>query len=114
MARQRYFLSVANLAQSRSTEPSLAFDGIGPEALAAQLQHGLRSDSLFQRWKALQPDPDEVDASLGATDAMAEAIGTETSRSEIELVTSLPMSIVKQRLNWLIGPTWQLRDMRSA
>lgn len=114
MAKQRYYLSVANLAQSRGSEPALAFDGIGPEALAAQLQDALRSDGLFQRWKAMQPDPDEVDPSLGATDAAAEATGTETSRSEIELVTSLPMSIVKQRLNWLIGPTWQLRDMKSA
>lgn len=114
MAKQRYFLSIANLAQARGSEPSLAFDGIGPEALAAQLQDALRGDALFQRWKAMQPDPDEVDSSLGATDASAEATGTETSRSEIELVTSLPMSIVKQRLNWLIGPSWQLRDMKSA
>jgi hypothetical protein len=114
MARQRYFLSVANLAQARGSDASLAFDGIGPQALAARLQDALRSDALFQRWKATQPDPDDVDPSLGVTDASAEATGTETSRSEIELVTSLPMTIVKQRLNWLIGASWQLRDMKSA
>ena len=114
MAKQRYFLTVANLAQARGGDPALAFDGIGPAALAARLQDALRSDALFQRWKATQPEPDEVDPSLGVIDAGAEPTGTETSRSELELVTSLPMSIVKQRLNWLIGASWQLRDMKSA
>ncbi|TCV96121.1 hypothetical protein EC912_102471 [Luteibacter rhizovicinus] len=109
----RYYLSVADLANARGSEPSLAFEGIGPEKLASDLADALRSDTLFQQWKAMQPDPDEVAPSLGATDPGVSATGKQTSdRADIELVTTLPMSIVKQRLNWLIGPNWQLRDMR--
>jgi hypothetical protein len=53
--------------------------------------------------------------SLGATDPQARATGKQSSlRADIELVTSLPMRIVKHRLNLLIGPHWTLRDMRSA
>jgi hypothetical protein len=114
MSNQRYYLSVENLDQARGSEPALAFQGIGPEALAAALQDAMRSDALFQQWRALQPDPDEVDDSLGATDPQAQASGKQTGRSEIELVTSLPMRIVKHRLALLIGPSWQLRDMRAA
>jgi hypothetical protein len=111
----RYYISVADLGHAHGAEPSLAFEGIGPERLALELQEALRSDSLFERWKAMQPDPDEVDPSLGATDPQATATGKQSDlRADIELVTTLPMRIVKQRLNLLIGPNWQLRDMRSA
>jgi hypothetical protein len=111
----RYFLSVDDLANAHGSEPSLAFEGIGPERLATELEQALRSDALFERWKAMQADPDEVDMSLGATDPQARATGKQSSlRADIELVTSLPMRIVKHRLNLLIGPHWTLRDMRSA
>ncbi|MBB3226204.1 hypothetical protein FHW69_000794 [Luteibacter sp. Sphag1AF] len=109
----RYYLSVADLPGARGSEPSLAFEGIGPEKLAADLADALRNDALFQRWKAMQPDPDEVSPALGVTDPSASATGKQGSdRADIELVTTLPMSIVRQRLTWLIGPNWQLRDMR--
>jgi len=32
----------------------------------------------------------------------------------MDLITDLPMSIVRHRLNLLIGSSWQLRDMRKA
>jgi hypothetical protein len=114
MSRQRYYLSVDNLAAAKAREPSLAFEGIGPVALAAAVTDAMRSNRLFQRWKALQAEPDDVDPSLGVTDPEAQATGKETSRSEIELVTTLPMSIVKQRLTWLIGSSWNIRDIKAA
>ncbi|HEY4143716.1 hypothetical protein [Pinirhizobacter sp.] len=114
MSRQRYYLSVDNLAAAKGREPSLAFEGIGPAALAAALTEAMRSDTLFERWKALQAEPDDVDPSLGVTDPSAQATGKETGRSEIELVTTLPMSIVRQRLTWLIGSSWQMRDIKAA
>jgi hypothetical protein len=114
MSRQRYYLSVEDLTAAKGREPSLAFEGIGPEALAAALTDAMRSDALFERWKALQAEPDDVDPSLGVTDPSAQATGKQASRAEIELVTGLPMSIVKQRLTWLIGSSWQMRDIRAA
>jgi hypothetical protein len=115
MTASRFYFSIDDLANARGGEPSLAFEGIGPERLAVELQEALRTDSLFARWKAMQPDPDEVDPGLGATDPQATVTGKQSSlRADIELVTSLPMSIVKQRLNLLVGPHWQLRDMRGA
>jgi len=33
---------------------------------------------------------------------------------DLDLVTDLPMRVVRTRLNWLIGANWQLRDMRAA
>lgn len=115
MAASRYYISVPDLGKAHGSEPSLAFEGIGPERLALELQEALRGEALFARWKAMQADPDEVDPSLGATDPQATATGKQSDLcSDIELVTSLPMRIVKHRLNLLIGPNWQLRDMRAA
>jgi hypothetical protein len=32
----------------------------------------------------------------------------------VEVITDLPMSIVRQRMTWLIGTNWQLHDVRHA
>lgn len=114
-SRSHYYLSIDDLAHARGSEPALAYDGAGPGDFAAALQEALRSPALFERWRAMQPDPDEVDMSLGATDASAEAKAAVADlRTDVELVTTLPMRVVRHRLNLLIGPAWQLRDMRSA
>jgi hypothetical protein len=34
--------------------------------------------------------------------------------TEVDVITDLPMNIVRQRLNWLIGMSWQLHDVRPA
>ena len=34
--------------------------------------------------------------------------------TDLELTTSLPMSVVRHRLELLIGSAWQLRDLRKA
>jgi hypothetical protein len=109
-----YFLSVKDIAKAKGPDPELSFEGIGPEKLAADIADAMRSDSLFQRWRAKQPDPDEVDPNLGATDPGASATGelSPGDRHDVKLTTSLPMRLVKHRLNLLIGNSWELRDTR--
>ncbi|CAM5254495.1 hypothetical protein [Rhodanobacter lindaniclasticus] len=115
MARHRYYLSIADLAHARGEDPRFSYAGAGPNDFAAALQHALRDDELFQRWRAAQPEPDAVDASLGATDAVAEVQAQVADlRTDVELVTNLPMSVVRHRLFLLIGGGWQLRDLRAA
>lgn len=115
MARSHYYLSIADLAQARGNDPRFSYDGAGPDDFATALQQALREADLFDRWRAAQPDPDAVDAALAATDPQAEATAKVSDlHVDVELLTTLPMSVVKQRLNLLIGSAWQLRDMRSA
>ena len=116
MPRQRYFLRVADVATARGADPDLSFDATSPGELAHAVASALRSPALFEKWRAKQPEPDEVDASLGAIDPHAEA-KTGERRYELELVvtTSLPHSILKQRLDWLLGRGgWVLADVQSA
>jgi hypothetical protein len=115
MARNHYYLSIADLAHARGADPRFAYDGAGPNDFAAALQQALRDDSLFQRWCAVQPDPDAVDTTLGATDPAAQVSARVADlHTEVDLVTDLPMSVVRHRLYLLIGAAWQLRDMRAA
>lgn len=113
--RSHYYLSIADLSHARGPVPSLSYDGAGPGDLAAALQDALRTSSLFERWRAMQEEPDEVDATLGATDPSATVTAqVHDLRIDVDLITDLPMSIVRHRLNLLIGSSWQLRDMRKA
>ena len=113
--RNHYYLSVDDIRHARGGDPGLAWQGSSPDDLAAALQEALRGTGLFERWRAMQPDPDEVDMSLAATDPQATA-GARVAdlRVDVDLVTDLPMRVVRPRLNWLIGPSWKLRDMRAA
>lgn len=113
--RNHYYLSIDDLAHARGSVPQLAYDGAGPGDFSAALQEALHSPVLFERWRALQPEPDEVDPSLGVTDPQATVSAAVADlRVDVDLVTDLPMRIVRHRLNLLIGPNWQLRDMRAA
>lgn len=115
MARNRYYLSIADLARARGDDPRFAYDGAGPNDFASALQQALRDDDLFQRWRAVQPDPDAVDGSLAATDPTAQVTARVADlHTDVELTTSLPMSVVRHRLRLLIGSAWQLRDMRAV
>ena len=109
---QRFFITIDDLARARGTEATLAFDGESPQTLAAVLQAALREATLWERWRLLQDDPDEVDPATGATDAAATVEGSlAASRSELVVATSLPHAIIKHRLDLLIGPNWKLRDV---
>lgn len=115
MAHNRYYLSIADLAHARGADDRFSYDGAGPNDFAAALQQALRTGDLFQRWRAAQPDPDAVDASLGTTDPDAEVTAKVADLStDVEISTSLPMSVVRHRLYLLIGSSWQLHDVRAA
>jgi hypothetical protein len=115
MTRNHYYLSIADLAHARGNDPRFAYDGAGPNDFAAELQQSLREDSLFDRWRAAQPDPDAVDTSLAAVDPAAQVNAQVADlHTEVDLITDLPMTIVRHRLFLLIGGAWELRDMRPA
>ncbi|HWU75025.1 MAG TPA: hypothetical protein VN043_00855 [Rhodanobacter sp.] len=115
MARNHYYLSIADLAHASGDDPRFAWDGAGPDGFAAALQRALRDDDLFRRWRAVQSDPDAVDSALGATDPAAEVTAKVADlHVDVMLSTDLPMSVVRHRLYLLIGGAWQLHDMRTA
>lgn len=115
MARTHYYLSVADLVHARGEDPRFAWDGSSPDDFASTLQQSLRNDDLFKSWCAAQPDPDAVDKSLAATDPSAQVTAQVADlHADVDLITDLPMSVVRHRLYLLIGSAWQLRDMRAA
>lgn len=115
MSNQRYYLSIDNLAQARGQLSELSWQGNAPDSLAAALQSALREPSLWQRWRALQPDPDAVDPSLGASDPNATVQAAQSNlHTDVIVTTSLPHSILKHRLSLLIGAHWSLHDVQTA
>ncbi|BBD81259.1 hypothetical protein [Aerosticca soli] len=113
--RNRYFITIDDLRHARGPIPALSFDGVGPGELAAAVEEALRTPALFERWRALQPDPDAVDEALGATDPQAEVKAQVVDlHIEMEVTTQLPMQVLRHRLNLLIGTRWRLHDLRPA
>ncbi|WP_017463723.1 hypothetical protein [Dyella ginsengisoli] len=114
--RNHYYLSIDDLAHARGPVAELAYDGAGPDDFAEALREALQTSSLFERWRAMQDEPDEVDPALGAIDPVAtvRASVDDVQRVDVDLVTVLPMSVVRHRMNLLIGANWTLRDMRAA
>lgn len=111
----RYYISLPDASRARGSEPTLAFQAQGGEALAAELQAALTGDGLFQRWRAMQPDPDDVDPGLGVSDPAATVSGAQDDmRTELVVVTRLPGDVLKHRLRLLAGHHWELRDVTAA
>ncbi len=110
----RFFITLPDPAAARGGDPELSFRAHGAEAFARELQEALASTALFERWRARQDDPDEVDRRLGEIDPAATVRGTQSDLA-IDLVvdTALPGTILQQRLRWLAGSAWQLRDVRD-
>ena len=112
---QRYFLGIDDLSRARGSTDSLSFRGDSPEALATELQAALREPALFERWRALQEDPDAVDPGLGVTDPAATVSARQSDlHVDVLVTTRLPHSILRHRLSLLIGAHWTLRDVKSA
>ncbi|MGV8922859.1 MAG: hypothetical protein ACOH1L_05870 [Thermomonas sp.] len=111
----RYYISLPDPSLARGMDPALSFRSQGADGLATELQDALRSDHLFEQWRAQQDDPDEVDPAFGATDVEA-AVKGEQHDLHIDLVvtTSLPSVVLRQRLGLLAGNGWQLRDVSAA
>lgn len=112
---QRYYLTVDNLGQARGPDPDLSFHGSSPQSFAEALQAALRERGLFQRWRERQPEPEDVDESLAPVDPNATVKAEQDDlHADVEVVTSLPHSILRHRLDLLVGHHWKLRDVRTA
>lgn len=111
----RYQIRLPEPALARGSEPALAFTAHGADAFAEQLQDALRSPALFERWRALQPEPDEVDPALGVTDPAATVSGEQHDQwIGLVAITSIPGDILQHRLRLLAGNRWELRNVSHA
>lgn len=110
--RSRYFITLPDPAAARGSDPDLASSAHGADAFAREVQDALTSPVLFERWRDKQDEPDDVDPRLGEIDPSASVRG-EQSDLKIDLVieTTLPGNILQQRLRWLMGNAWRLRDV---
>ncbi|MCW4454510.1 hypothetical protein OK348_06845 [Flavobacterium sp. MXW15] len=109
----QYSIALPNPALARGSDPELSFSANGADAFAEQLQDALRSPALFERWRDRQPDPDQVDPALGATDPQASVSGQQQDlRINLVATTSLPGDIFKHRMRLLAGNHWELRNVR--
>jgi hypothetical protein len=111
----RYYIRIPDAKRARGSDAALSFTAVSAEGFAEQLQVALRDTALFDRWKAKQDDPDAVDPALGATDPGAVVQG-EQADLHIDLVATTRISgeVLRQRLRWLAGSAWELRDVTSA
>ena len=115
MTTQRYYIVVDNLGKARGSVGELSFTGESPDDLAVEMQRALRTPHLFEKWKALQPDPDAIDDSLGRSDANATVTAKQHDvRCDVTITSNLPHGIIKHRLSMLIGNHWTLRDVTAA
>ena len=111
----RYYIALKHPEKARGSDAAFSFSAHGAEEFAAQLQDALRSDGLFQRWRAAQAEPDAVDPGLGATDPAATVKGEQHDlQIDLVAVTSIPGSVFRHRLRLLAGNAWELRDVSSA
>lgn len=111
----RYYISLPDTARARGSDPRFSFAAAGAEGFAEELQAALRSPALFERWRKLQAEPDDVDPALGATDPNATVHGEQRDlHVDLVVTTSIPGAVLKQRLRLLAGSHWELRDVTAA
>jgi len=108
-----YLLRINDFTHAHGENPLLAFQGASPEALAKVLADALQQPRLFELWRQQQEDPDKIDPALGHTDDTTTVVAEQHDlHVELQVRTRLPHRILKQRLNWLIGHSWELCDVR--
>lgn len=111
----RYYLSLPDAERARGPQAILSFTAVSAEGFAEQLQAALRGDALFERWRAMQDDPDAVDPALGATDPDATVLGQQKDlHVDLVVTSSIPGNVLKHRLRLLAGHAWELRDVTAA
>ena len=114
-SRQSFYIGIPDLAAARGKIDALSFTGNSADTFAAELQAALRQPGLWERWKAMQPDPDGVDPALGASDPQATVTAQQSDlHCDAQVVTALPHAVLKHRLGLLIGSHWTLRDVHAA
>lgn len=111
----RYYVSLPKPEKARGSDPCLAFTAVSADGFAQELEAALRTPVLFEKWKTLQDDPDGVDPALGVTDPSAGVRGAQNHlHIDLEVTTSLSGDVLRQRLRWLAGSHWELRDVRAG
>ncbi len=111
----RYYISLPDPGRARGSDPAFSFHAHGAQEFAAELQDALRTSTLFERWRARQPEPDEVDPGLATVDANAVVGGQQDDLSILLVATSsIPGHVLKHRLRLLAGNGWELRDVSAA
>ena len=110
----RYYISLPDPDKARGGK-DFSFVSHSAEGFASELQDALRSDGLFERWRAAQDDPDGVDPGLGATDPGA-TVPDQQDDLHIDLIatTSIPGRVFTPRLRRLAGSAWELRYVAAA
>ena len=109
----QYNISLPDPSKARGNDPDLSFRSQSAGGFAEELQDALRSTTLFERWKAKQPDPDAVEQQWGATDPAATVTGEQKDlRINLIATTTIDSDVFKQRLRLLAGHHWELRDVR--
>ncbi len=108
-----FLIHIEHFTRAHGTEPALAFAGDSPAALAEAIEDALQRPMLFARWCALQHEPDKVPVALGALDPAASVRAESRDlHVELEIRSTLPMKIIAQRLTWLLGPHWDVRNVK--
>ena len=111
----RYYIRLPEPAKARGSDAGLAFKSEGAEGFAAELENALRTTQLFERWKAKQAEPDDVDQSLAAIDLNTSVSATHHDLYiDLVIVTSVPGPVFKHRMKLLAGSHWQLSDVKAA
>jgi hypothetical protein len=114
-SRQCFYFVISELAKARGKIDSLSFSGTSADTFATELQAALREPGLWERWKAMQPDPDAIDPSLGVSDPQATVSARQADlHCDVKVTTVLPHAVLKHRLGLLIGSHWTLRDVHAA
>lgn len=109
----KYYISLPDPSKARGNDSDLSFHSQSAGGFAQELQDALATPTLFERWRAKQPDPDAVEPQLGATDPAAKVTG-EQDDLRINLIadTTIDSEVFKRRLRMLAGSHWELRDVR--
>ena len=108
-----YSISLPDPEKARGSDPDLSFKSHGASGFAEELQDALRSTTLFEKWRAKQPDPDAVENQWGVTDPDATVTGEQKDlRVNLTVTTKIDSDVFKQRLRLLAGHHWEMRDVR--
>src|SRR3546814_19890337 len=75
----RYYIAIPDPDKARAAG-EFAFRSQGAESMAQALQDALRPPALFDRWRAPQDDPDQVDPALGPPHPAHTADGRQPAR----------------------------------
>jgi hypothetical protein len=109
-----FHIRLPDPAKARGPDDELSFHSHGADGFAEELQAALSTDDLFHRWRRQQHEPDEVDPSLAAIDPEARVTGEQSDLAiMLHVHTRLSSEVLRQRLRWLAGPHWELRNVTA-